>query len=94
MIAGLPGSLNILVALLLLVLVVASEIADSRTMIWLDPAWMLNFAVAVVRIGDIVAAAPLLEQIIAVLERRCVEALMGVEMFECLPTPMLLRSVV
>ena len=95
LVAGLPGRLHVLlVALLLLVLIIASEVADSRTLVWLDPAWMLSFAAAVARIGHIVAAAPLLEQIVAVLERGRVEALMMVVMVECLPAPMLLRSAV
>ena len=95
LVAGLPGRLHVLlVALLLLVLIVASEVADSRTLVWLDPAWMLSFAAAVARIGHIVAAASLLEQIVAVLERGRVEALMMVVMVECLPAPMLLRSAV
>lgn len=95
LVAGLPGRLHVLlVALLLLVLIIASEVADSRTLVWLDPAWMLSFAAAVACIGHIVAAAPLLEQIVAVLERGRVEALMMVVMVECLPAPMLLRSAV
>ena len=94
LVAGLPGSLHILlVTLFLLVLVVASEIADSRTLIWLDPAWVLGFAAAVARTGHIVAAS-LLEQIVAVLEGGRVEALMMVMVVECClpPAPMLMGS--
>lgn len=95
LVVGLPGGLHVLlVALLLLVLVVASEVADSRTLVWLDPAWMLSFAAAVARIYHIMATAPLLEQIAAVLKRRRVEALMMLVMVGCLPAPMLLRSAV
>ena len=90
---GLAGRLHVLlmlVTLLLLVLVVAGEVAHSRTLIWLDPARMLvSFAAAAI---PCIGRIALFEQIVAVLEGRRVEALvMGVE---CLPAASVLLGTV